>query len=663
MANDIIYTKTARGESALITELPDTTGQVLSIINGHLTEQEIFAKLDNVKKTVFREAMTWLLEGGFIKVIDSASLASSTSNITRASHIQVDEISLDEFDALADGVIHHQNDWEKAAEESIQAELRARKQKDRLETIETAKRITAAKAEEVARLNIETEAQKKAQVIAKKQQWAKIKTRADTKVAATNQKQEPAVEQHTKNSAADAWTQLKAAAKAKTEEDKRLAAIAKVEDGIKRQRLANKTWRESRVRQGFVSVFSGVKTLFKLFFVVLCITVIGAHYINIPMLANSIEARVLDKTQQKVNIQSAHIWLFPKPHLLLKSVGIADSSTTNAQSIRIYPDFKRLKNKLMALLTIPDTTPYIMRTIKIDGLSMSQSDLFHVANWQKAIANSPDYVIERLIIEDFNLSVPGLSLPSLQADIHLNNTNTMGLAKLYTTEQDIKLIITAVNTHYLVKIDAINWRAPLAPFPTFKKLQGSGTINNSMLTFPNLVGQLYNGRISADLQTNLVSPDLVTKGNFAIDKMVIDKMDKDLRFNSIINGFLSGKGTFSFAINQAGYLSNSPQLNATFNIKNGSLKTIDIAEAMRTQHISGTTSFVTLTGTASLNNSRLELNKLILQNKQLQAYGQATVSSDQQVSASVASTIAIQNNPISANLMIAGPINALRLIN
>ncbi|QVL44769.1 MAG: hypothetical protein KFB94_05495 [Methylophilaceae bacterium] len=148
---------------------------------------------------------------------------------------------------------------EKAAEESIQAELRARKQKDRLETIETAKRITAAKAEEVARLNIETEAQKKAQVIAKKQQWAKIKTRADTKVAATNQKQEPAVEQHTKNSAADAWTQLKAAAKAKTEEDKRLAAIAKVEDGIKRQRLANKTWRESRVRQGFVSIFSGVK--------------------------------------------------------------------------------------------------------------------------------------------------------------------------------------------------------------------------------------------------------------------------------------------------------------------------------------------------------------------------------------------------------------------
>ena len=84
---------------------------------------------------------------------------------------------------------------------------------------------------------------------------------------------------------------------------------------------------------------------------------------------------------------------------------------------------------------------------------------------------------------------------------------------------------------------------------------------------------------------------------------------------------------------------------------------------MRTQHISGTTSFVTLTGTASLNNSRLELNNLILQNKQLQAYGKATVSSDQQVSASVASTIAIQNNPISANLMIAGPINALRLIN
>lgn len=660
MASDFTYTKTVRGGRALITELPDVAGQVLGIINGHLTEQQILAKLDNVNNTAFLDAMTWLLEGGFIKLIDTESFASSTSNIMRTSAIQVDEISIDEFDALAGGVINNQNDWEKVAEESIQTELRARKEKDRLETIETAKRIKAAKSEEIARLNAETEIQKKAEVIAKKKEWARIKTQTDTSSKKTKN---PASKISQKEKELDAWTQLKIAAKAKAEEDKKLAAIAETAEEIKRQRLANKTWQKSRFRQGILFLFGGIKTMVKFIVVVLCLTVLGAHYVNIPMLASSIEESLLEKTQQKVNIQSAHIWLFPKPHLLLKAVDLADSSTTNVQKVRVYPDLKHLKNKLISLLAIPDKTPYLIHSIKVEGLSMTQSDFFHVTNWQKAISNSQDYVIQHLVFEDINLDMQGLSLPTLQANINLNTANKVKQATLYTKDKKVNLVITAVNTNYLVKIDAVNWQVPLAPFPTFRTLQGNGAINNGLLTFPNLTGQLYDGRINANVETNLVSSALATKGSFTIDKMLIDKMENDLNLNSIINGSLSSKGTFSFAMNHAKQTTNRLKLNATFNVNNGTLKTIDITEAMRTQHINGTTPFITLAGTASLIDNRLQLNKLTLQAKQLQAFGQATISADQQVSASVSYTIAIQNNPISANLMIAGPINALRLIN
>ena len=45
----------------------------------------------------FKNAKTWLLEGGFIKLIDVESLASPNTIAPIADAIQANEISIDEF--------------------------------------------------------------------------------------------------------------------------------------------------------------------------------------------------------------------------------------------------------------------------------------------------------------------------------------------------------------------------------------------------------------------------------------------------------------------------------------------------------------------------------------------------------------------------------------
>lgn len=686
MAADITYTKTTRGQSAFVKKLPDSVGQVLVAIEGGLTEEQILAKLHNVSESAFREAMTWLLEGGFVRIVDSEPFVISQPSPITGDAIQVQEISIDEFDALSNAVVANEksegktvgaddvfNIFAQAATNkptNVKKKSKAEKEKARREAIETTKRITAAKAEEKARLSAETEAQKQAEVMAKKERWAKLKAEAEKKAAADKRLLTEASalarteERERIQSAEKAHTerlvQLKAEAKAQAELEAELTAIATVKKQIKLQRLAKEVCSKMRLKQGVLSLFAAIKSLIIFGFVGLCLLIAAAHVINLNRLANPIEKTASQKLQDDVNVAAVYIRLFPKPHLLLKKVSI--SSVNYAEKIRIYPNLTNLKNKFVNVFDKSDSTPYEFTSLNIEGLTIKQKELVHVRSWARAIANNQPFIFHRLVVEDLSLKMNGLSLPLLQADISLSQTDAFKSAVFYTKEKNFNLIVHDVNGDYLIDIDATNWRPPLSPPLSLTSLNATGVVKNNDLTFSSITGRLYGGTFSAKLQTNLSSPRLATKGSFKLNGVVLNSFADDTRINAIVTGDLDSRGSFSFNINQFTNTINSAIVDASFGVKGGVLHKIDIAEAMRSKNINGSTNFTTLTGKLLLKNNRYQLTDLHLQDNQLQVYGQATISADQQVSATVSSVIAIQNNPISTDLVIEGSINSLRLI-
>ncbi len=690
MVAHITYTKTTRGQRAFTKELPDAVGQVLAAMDGDLTEDAILAKLHDVSESAFREAMTWLLEGGFVRLSDAEPFVISQPSALANDAIQVDEISFDEFDALSNTVSPKRKKEstteadivfnlfaETVAEKSTKFKKRskAEKEKARLEAIEATKRITAAKAEERARLNAETEVQKQAEVLAKKEQWAKLKAEAEEKALAEKKAQAEAAAmakaqaeiQARERSEAEAkkdaekWAQLKAAAKAKADEEAQLAAIATAKNQIKLQRFAKKIHSTLRIKQGVIALLRTIKSLFIFLLLVLCLLVSAAHLMNIPMLTKPIEKMVSEKIDEKVEIASVHIRLLPKPHLLLDTINIAN--TSHAEKIRVYPNFIDLKHKLVSAFSTPDKTPYKIQSLSIEGLTIAQKDFAQLRTWTSAIAKHQQPIFHHLVFKDLSLNMNGLTLPPLQVDVSLSSIDAFKKAVFSTKEKDFNLTMHAIKDGYLIDINATNWRTPLSPFPIFTTLNATGVVKNNDLSFSSITGQLYGGTLSAKLETNLSSPRLASKGRFTLNGIAINKLADDIHINAAITGHLNTNGYFAFNVNQTNNTINSPNIDAAFKVKNGVLEKIDIAEAMRTKNINGSTKFTTLTGRLSLNNNSYRLTNLSLRDNQLQAYGQVTISANEQVSASISSTIAIPNNPISKDLMIKGSINALKVIN
>jgi AsmA-like protein len=857
MDSNTTYTKTARGLRALVKKLPRDAGHVLSVIDKSLTADEIRAKVEDITEKDFEFAITWLLEGGFIKSIVTDPFPNSMWDVSTKSAMQVDEIGLDEFtvseklpatDALKAPVVKKTEteikaeaeekaklEAKKKALEQADAEARARaeaalkakneaesqaiankekislEEKARAEAEEKAKQEALAKAEKEAQERAEAEAKAKAEAEAFAKKEAEARKKAEEKAAAEEKarreaeekaKQEAreraeaeakakaeaeafakkeaearkkaeekaAAEEKARREAeekakqeareraeaeakakaeAEAFAKKEAEARKKAEEkaaaeekarvekeekaaakekarlekeekakakaeaaekakleaeekaqqkalDKaearavaqieaekqalekaavkeqaRLEAIAKKEEKerlkaeakaiaeIKHQRLVKNLRAKMPNKQWLISILKSIKPISIFALAVLFLLIIAAQFINMRILIDPVEKIATENIQDKVNIKSINISLFPSPHLLLKDITIADSKTINAQKISVYPDLIKLKDTLFNA----SNTPYEIQKVSIEGLNIAQKDISRITSWSGASSRDQQLKIEKIILKKLSINLNVVQLPYFDGELLLDNVGLLHKANFTTETKNLNIEINQLGDDYMINVEALRWRAPLSPYPIFTKLNAKGAINNNMLTFSSINSDLYNGNLTAQLEMNLSSPTLASKGTFNINNFYLGDMAKELKLDTAVDGKLNIKGDYAFDINKPLNKFDITDLHATFDIKNGQLRKVDITEAMRSGNLSGSTDFTHLSGNISLKNQVYIFSNLLLRDNQLQATGQINISPDQHVSGVISSKIALKRNAINARLVIDGPMSALKLKN
>ena len=211
-----IYTKTGRGARALIKKLPPNAGQILSVMSGTSNAQEIYSKLKKINEKDFELAITWLLEGGFIKVIQQEAFSNSIWAPVTQSAFQLDEISFDEFNQQVEDAAK--------AKEKTEAE-----KKTKLETLAKADEEARARAEAQAKAATEAkesaEAKKKAEIDAKEKAKSEARAAAEAKESAETEAPERAEAEAIAQ--AEVQAQLEALAIAQEEARLRAAIEAK----------------------------------------------------------------------------------------------------------------------------------------------------------------------------------------------------------------------------------------------------------------------------------------------------------------------------------------------------------------------------------------------------------------------------------------------------
>ncbi|MEE9332377.1 MAG: AsmA-like C-terminal region-containing protein [Methylophilaceae bacterium] len=736
MNSNATYTKTSRGLRALIKKLPRNAGLVLSKIDGDLTSEDISSKLTNINREDFDSAITWLLEGGFIKPVAKDPFSDSVWDAA-AMHgaVQVDEINLDQFTvsekpsiaitktaakkketreelsdedsakikALEQADIEARERAEAALKAKLEAEttkekkkldeeareraeIEARAQaeadktakedqartksetkaaaekKEKLETEEKAKLEALAKTEEEARERAEVEALEKAaakeqvrlEAVAKKEEQAKVKTekKEEAKLVAEEKALEKAAAKEQARLEAVVKKEGRARIKAEKREEARLAAEGK-------DRTPNKVNFTPLIKKWIKNVFKSIKPLSIYAIAVLFLLIIAAQFINFHIWINPIERVAEENIQDSVNIKSVRISFFPSPHLLLEGLTIADSTTITAERIRVYPNLLNLKEKLLNA----SNSPYKVGSISIENFKIAQKDLPRIVSWKDASSRDQQLKINKISLKNMSIHLNNIELPNFNGEILLDNAGQLKEATIATENKNLTAIIRHTNNIHSINIDAISWRAPLLPYPIFTKLRAKGTINENVMTFSSITGELYNGSLDANLNIDLASEKLASKGRFKLNNFFLADMAEELKLNTVVDGKLNAKGRFSFKFSKPLNKIVNAQLTTTFNIKNGHLRTVDLTEAMRRGNLSGHTKFTKLSGYAALTNKTYRFTNLLLRDNQLSARGHLKLSPEHHVSGVIASTIDVKRNPINARLQINGPLTALKLKN
>jgi hypothetical protein len=830
------YTKTARGLRALVKKLPHDAGLVLSAIDKNLTAEEINAKIGNIDETDLEFAITWLLEGGFIKSIKIDPFPNSMWNVSSNNAIEVDEIDIAQFTVSEKPPVINKTKEELAAEATKQAEFEAKKkilekadeearlraeaalkaktdseaetisnkealakkvaeenarlqrearekaeaeakakavaeenarkeaeakrkaeekaaaeEKARLEKAEKEKQAAIEKAEREAREKAEAEAKAKAvaeenarkeaeakrkaeekavaEENARKEAEAKrkaeekaaaeenarkeaeAKRKAEEKAAAKEQarlekeekakqkalektekeehaKEEAAIKEQAKlelaekarlkaldeaelRAVAQIAAEKKALEKAAVKEQARLEALAVKEEKaqtkaheiakkqIKREKLVKNIRRNIPGKQWLINIANNIKPISMFAIAVVLLLIIAAQFINMSILINPIEKIAKNTIQDNVNIHAINISLFPKPHLLLKDITVADRKTINAKKIRIYPNLLNLKDKLFNIAK----GPYEIQTIEIEGFNIAQKDIERVVSWSGASSRNQELKIKTITVSDLLINLNVLQLPLFNGSINLDEAGMLKNAEFSSEKKNLKIVINKTVNDYILDIEGVRWRAPMSPYPIFTKIIGKGVIHNNVLSLNGINSDLYNGSLNATLEMDLNNPKLASKGDFKIDSLYVGDMAKELQLDTQFDGKLNIEGKYAFEINQTSNSAIFTDFDARFEVKKGQLRKVDLAEAMRSGNLSGSTEFKTLTGLVSFHNERYQFRNLNLKDNQLSATGQLSLTTDDHVDGVISTSIAVKSKTIRSRLLIDGPITALKLKN
>ena len=94
MDSNTTYTKTGRGLRAVVRKLPKNAGYVLSILDKGLNGEQIQEALPKISNKELEIAISWLLEGGFIKSVVVDPFSNTMWEDSNKSSIEVDEIDV-----------------------------------------------------------------------------------------------------------------------------------------------------------------------------------------------------------------------------------------------------------------------------------------------------------------------------------------------------------------------------------------------------------------------------------------------------------------------------------------------------------------------------------------------------------------------------------------
>jgi AsmA-like C-terminal region len=301
-----------------------------------------------------------------------------------------------------------------------------------------------------------------------------------------------------------------------------------------------------------------------------------------------------------------------------------------------------------------------VKSLVIEGLNIEQVDFGQPLKWASNVSKAKNLKVQQINLKNLMLTIRDLQLESFDGKVSLTDAGTISTIDLVSSNNALSVIISPQGSDYAMILQAANWTLPFNQKLMFSTLNAKATVSYNQINFYQISGEVYGGNITG--QASIQWPDGVSpwesSGKFTLTNVNAEQLLNTYGSAVLIDGKLALEGSFSGKAREASKLTEATILSANFDVRQGSIKGVELASAVinRGSHsLAGdSTDFDKLTGSIKIYQDQYQFSKLMLTSPQLNASGFISINANQILTGRINADLAAQSRRLHANFAVTG---------
>ncbi len=376
------------------------------------------------------------------------------------------------------------------------------------------------------------------------------------------------------------------------------------------------------------------------------------HFINITPLVKPIEKLASEGVGEPVKIDEVRASLWPQPHLVLGNITIGANTSLKIEAVNVIPDTSTLLEEVKTV-----------KSIEIEGLKVDKDNLGQPQQWISHLGKATHLKVEQIDLKNISLKIRDLELGPFDGKVGLTESKELKNISLNTADHTLSVQVTPQGSNYDVVLTGEDWALPVNSKIVFDDVKATGILNPTGVDFSNIEGSIYGGSINAKAVVDWSNQWLVA-GNFDLARANLPLLLKAFSSSASIDGKLDLTGIFSCKSDIAAKLTDSPDIAASFEARDGKVNGVDLVRAVmfrNNQSLTGdSTYFDKLTGSLQLNDGHYQYRKLALETSQFHAKGNLDIQPNQDISGMINADLVAESRRLYTNFGLAGKVNAVK---
>lgn len=333
-----------------------------------------------------------------------------------------------------------------------------------------------------------------------------------------------------------------------------------------------------------------------------------------------VEVAFAQATGRPVKVGSMRVDVYPKTGLLLGNVRIGtDKDEIRIAELRLMPVIGSL---IMGKKTFRETT--------LSGVSLPAELIAGLPSVFVALSKPTTRVsVNQIRFEKTEVSFGGLGFSGMEGEARRSEDGLFQSLKLRTPDQSLSFEAKPMAQGLEVALEGFGWHPSQGSPFLFDSVNLNGSIANGVFTIRSMELRLFDGLIQgvAVLQADK-QPSI--SGEIVFERVNTARLGNAMGFGEKFTGGITGKLKFSSTTDSWATIFSAINAEGNFTVRRGSIRGIDLAEAVRrVSNMSvqgGATLFEQLSGSVNFTPTSYQFNGLILDSGLMQSTGQIEVS-------------------------------------